>query len=318
MSAKTILVATGSHPMIPELPGKEHLISSNECFELEQLPGSIVIIGAGYIGMEFASIFAGLRRRRDRALSRRSDLARFRHAISVTGLPKRCAIAASISAWILTWPRSRRRGRAIACKLKRGDSIAAGLVMAATGRCPNTIGTRAGEGSASSSARTGGSWSTNTPESSVDNIYAVGDVTDRKNLTPVAIHDANAFAETLFNGKPHQGRLQLHPDGGVLGARDRHGRSLRGTGAREARVGGHRYLQDQLQTLALDGQRARREDGDKARGRHEDRQGARRATSSAPMRPRSCRWRRSRSGSAPPRQTSTRPWRCILRPPRSW
>ncbi len=59
LSAKTILVATGSRPMIPDLPGKEHLISSNECFELEQLPGSIVIIGAGYIGMEFASIFAG-------------------------------------------------------------------------------------------------------------------------------------------------------------------------------------------------------------------------------------------------------------------
>src|SRR4029079_7185299 len=60
LSAKTILVATGGHPMIPDLPGKEHLISSNRCFELEQLPGSIVIIGAGYIGMEFASIFAGL------------------------------------------------------------------------------------------------------------------------------------------------------------------------------------------------------------------------------------------------------------------
>ena len=60
LSAKTILVATGGHPMIPDFPGKEHLISSNECFELEQLPGSIVIIGAGYIGMEFASIFNGL------------------------------------------------------------------------------------------------------------------------------------------------------------------------------------------------------------------------------------------------------------------
>ncbi|MET0301788.1 MAG: FAD-dependent oxidoreductase, partial [Methyloceanibacter sp.] len=60
LSAKTILVATGAHPVIPEVTGREHLISSNECFELEQLPGSIVIIGAGYIGMEFASIFNGL------------------------------------------------------------------------------------------------------------------------------------------------------------------------------------------------------------------------------------------------------------------
>ena len=60
MSAKTILIATGSHPMIPDLPGREHLISSNECFLLENLPERIVIIGAGYIGMEFASIFKGL------------------------------------------------------------------------------------------------------------------------------------------------------------------------------------------------------------------------------------------------------------------
>jgi len=58
--AKTILIATGGHPMIPNLPGSEHLISSNECFQLEQLPESIIIVGAGYIGMEFASIFAGL------------------------------------------------------------------------------------------------------------------------------------------------------------------------------------------------------------------------------------------------------------------
>ena len=58
--AKTILVATGGHPMIPKLPGAEHFISSNECFQLEHLPESIIIVGAGYISMEFASIFAGL------------------------------------------------------------------------------------------------------------------------------------------------------------------------------------------------------------------------------------------------------------------
>ncbi len=59
MTARTILIASGSHPMIPDVPGREHLISSNECFLLERLPARIVIIGAGYIGMEFASIFRG-------------------------------------------------------------------------------------------------------------------------------------------------------------------------------------------------------------------------------------------------------------------
>ncbi|MDL1868749.1 hypothetical protein FBQ98_04905, partial [Gammaproteobacteria bacterium PRO6] len=60
LSAEYILMATGSSPVIPDVPGNEHLISSNECFQLEELPKSIVIIGAGYIGMEFASIFTGL------------------------------------------------------------------------------------------------------------------------------------------------------------------------------------------------------------------------------------------------------------------
>ncbi len=60
ITAKIILIATGGHPIIPDVPGKEHLISSNECFQLEALPDSIVIVGAGYIAMEFASIFNGL------------------------------------------------------------------------------------------------------------------------------------------------------------------------------------------------------------------------------------------------------------------
>jgi glutathione reductase (NADPH) len=60
ISADYILIATGGSPSMPDVPGKEHLISSNECFQLEALPDSIVVIGAGYIGMEFASIFAGL------------------------------------------------------------------------------------------------------------------------------------------------------------------------------------------------------------------------------------------------------------------
>ena len=309
LSAKTILVATGSHPMIPDLPGKEHLISSNECFELEQLPEQHRHYRRRLYRHGVRLDLRRARRRGDRALSRRPDLARLRHGSARRAWPRRCAIAASISAWIPTWPRSRRRGAAIACKLKRGDSIAADLVMAATGRVPNTIGL----GLEQVGVELGWNGRLVVDEfskSSVDNIYAVGDVTDRMNLTPVAIHEANAFAETLFNDNADAGRSRLHPDGGVLGAGDRHG-GLTEEKAREM-YRGRRYLQDRasgrlrsmvsgrdekmLMKLVVD---------------METRQGARRAISSAAMRPRSCRWRRSRSGSARPRRSSTRPWRCI-------
>ena len=200
LSAKTILVATGSRPMIPDLPGKEHLISSNECFELEQLPGSIVIIGAGYISMEFASIFAGLgvavtvlyrgdQILRDFDMELRDGLA---EAMRNRGVDLRMETdVASVE----------KEGSGFRVRLKRGDSIAADLVMAATGRLPNTMGM----GLEKVGVELGWDGRLVVDEfskSAVDNIYAVGDVTHRLNLTPVAIHEATAFAETLFNDTP--------------------------------------------------------------------------------------------------------------------
>ncbi len=199
-SAKTILVATGSHPMIPDLPGKEHLISSNECFELEQLPASIVIIGAGYIGMEFASIFAGLgvavtvlyrgdQILRDFDMDLRDGLA---EAMRNRGVDLRMETdVASVE----------REGQGYRVRLKRGNSIVADRVMAATGRRPNTMGL----GLEKAGVELGWDGRLVVDEfskSAVDNIYAVGDVTHRMNLTPVAIHEATAFAETLFNNTP--------------------------------------------------------------------------------------------------------------------
>jgi len=200
LSAKTILVATGGHPMIPDFPGKEHVISSNQCFELEQLPGSIVIIGAGYIGMEFASIFAGLgvavtvlyrgdQVLRDFDMDLRDGLA---EAMRNHGIDLRMETdVASVE----------KDGGGYRVHLKRGDSVGAGLVMAATGRVPNTMGL----GLQHAGVELGWDGRLVVDEfskSSVDNIYAVGDVTHRVNLTPVAIHEATAFAETLFNNRP--------------------------------------------------------------------------------------------------------------------
>ncbi|MBK5196818.1 MAG: glutathione-disulfide reductase [Methyloceanibacter sp.] len=200
VSAKTILVATGSHPMIPDLPGQEHLISSNECFELEQLPASIVIVGAGYIGMEFASIFRGfgvavtVLYRGDQVLRDFDNDLRdgVAEAMRNRGIDLRMDTDVD---------RIDKEGSGFRVHLKRGDSIAADLVMAATGRGPTTSGL----GLEQAGVELGGNGRIVVDEfskSSVDSIYAVGDVTDRKNLTPVAIHEATAFAETVFSNKP--------------------------------------------------------------------------------------------------------------------
>jgi glutathione reductase (NADPH) len=198
--AKTILVSTGGHPMIPKLPGAEHFISSNECFQLERLPESIVIVGAGYIGMEFASIFAGLGvhvtvlHRGDQVLRNfdadlRDGLA---EAMRKRGIDIRIETdVASID----------KDGDGYRVHCKNGDSLRASLVMAATGRLPNTMGL--GLQQAGVDLGWNGHVVVNEfSRSSVDNIYAVGDVTDRVNLTPVAIHEATAFVETLFNDTP--------------------------------------------------------------------------------------------------------------------
>jgi glutathione reductase (NADPH) len=198
--AKTILIATGGHPMIPKLPGSEHFISSNECFRLERLPESIAIVGAGYIGMEFASIFAGLGvkvsviHRGDQIL--RDFDGDLRDALA-EAMRKR-GIDIRIDTEIA---RIDKEDGGYRLHFKRGDSLTAELVMAATGRLPNTMGL----GLQQVGVEFGWNGHVVVDEysrSSVDNIYAVGDVTDRVNLTPVAIREATAFAETMFNDTP--------------------------------------------------------------------------------------------------------------------
>jgi len=197
--AKTILVSTGGHPMIPKLPGSEYFISSNECFQLERLTESIIIVGAGYIGMEFASIFAGLGvhvtvlHRGDQVL-RNFDMD-LRDGLAEA--MRRRGIDIRINTDI---ERIDKEGNGYRVHCKNGDNLAAGLVMAATGRLPNTMSL----GLDKAGVDLGWNGYVAVDEfsrSSADNIYAVGDVTDRVNLTPVAIHEATAFAETVFNDK---------------------------------------------------------------------------------------------------------------------
>jgi glutathione reductase (NADPH) len=198
--AKTILIATGGHPAIPKLQGAEHFITSNECFQLERLPESIAIVGAGYIGMEFASIFAGLGVKVS-VIHRGEQILRDFDGDLRDGLAetmRRHGVDIRVNTEL---ERIDKEGDGFRILFKRGDSLQAGLVMAATGRLPNTVGL----GLEQAGVELGWNGHVVVDEysrSSVENIYAVGDVTDRVNLTPVAIHEATAFSETVFNDKP--------------------------------------------------------------------------------------------------------------------
>jgi glutathione reductase (NADPH) len=199
-TAENILIATGSWPETPDIPGIEHVISSNEALDLKELPRRIVIVGGGYIAVEFAGIFNGLGVevveliRRDELLYGFDDDMRVALGQEMRGrgveLNPRIHVA-----------RIEKRGNGFSVIATTGREFDADLVMYATGRAPNTKGlglAEAGVQTNQDSAVVVDEWQ----RSSVPNIYAIGDVTDRINLTPVAIAEGRALAETLFNNNP--------------------------------------------------------------------------------------------------------------------
>ncbi len=200
ISAKHILVATGSRPFIPDIAGAEHVITSNEALQLEALPESIAIVGGGYIALEFATIFAGLGVQVS-VLYRGPQILRgfdddVREALAgelvKRGIDIRCNTE-------VTGVTPDRGGYVL--DFRDGDSLHKQLVMYATGRVPNTLGL----GLKKTGVELGWNGYVVVDEysrSSVDNIFAIGDVTHRVNLTPVAIAEAMAFCETLFNDNP--------------------------------------------------------------------------------------------------------------------
>ncbi len=197
--AAFILVATGGVPRKPDIPGGELMITSDEAFHLPALPRQIAVVGAGYIGVEFAHIFAGLGaqvtlvHRYERVLPGfDADL----RACVEDGL-----VRAGIRVITDDEPRAvERAGDQLAMTL-RGSTVLADLVMAATGRRPATDGLGLAELGVALDARGAvvvDEWS----RTSVEHIFAVGDVSGRVALTPVAIREGHAFADTVFGGRP--------------------------------------------------------------------------------------------------------------------
>jgi glutathione reductase (NADPH) len=203
ITAGKILIATGGWPVRPEFPGSEHGITSNEVFHLETLPKRVVIAGGGYIANEFAGIFHGfgahvtIVNRGDQILRGYDEQIRDRLLqISMTkGIEFRFnAPFESIE--------KRDDGKLIV-RMKGCDDINADLVLFATGRAPNVTGL--GLDAAGVALNDKGAVIVDADnKSSVDSIYAVGDVTDRIQLTPVAIREGQAFADTIFGNKPHR------------------------------------------------------------------------------------------------------------------
>jgi glutathione reductase (NADPH) len=200
VTAETILVATGGRAVKPAIPGAELAITSDEAFHLADLPRRIAVLGGGYIACEFAGIFNGLGAEvtlayRGEALLRGFDGDVRQHLgeeIQRKGIKLVLGAAPA---------RIEKRGGELAVIFGDGREIAADAVMAATGRHPNTAGIgleAAGVKLAKDGAVAVDEWS----RSSVANIYAVGDVTNRVNLTPVAIKEAHAFADTLYGRRP--------------------------------------------------------------------------------------------------------------------
>ncbi len=200
LSAGRILIATGGHPVVPQIEGAELAITSNEAFGLEALPGSILVVGGGYVAAEFASIFNGLGV--ETAISYRRDMILRGFDQDLREGLSEAMRASGIEILVNSQPRRLIKvPGGIDVEFEHGASATYGAVMFATGRAPNTreLGLDAiGVVCNARAAVQVDEWS----RSSVDSIFAVGDVTDRSALTPVAVREGAAFAETEFRGTP--------------------------------------------------------------------------------------------------------------------
>jgi glutathione reductase (NADPH) len=200
IDAKVILIATGARPQTLAVPGIEHAITSNEAFHLERLPPRIVIAGGGYIANEFAGIFNELGSKV--TLVNRSDRILRSYDAQIRDRLLQISTSKGIQ-FVFNAPLERVERRADGVLLVHlGDAtLECDTFMCATGRIPNTDGL----GLESAGVELEASGAVRVDEysrSTCPSIYAVGDVTNRVQLTPVAIREGQAFAETVFGKNP--------------------------------------------------------------------------------------------------------------------
>ncbi|HKS56829.1 MAG TPA: glutathione-disulfide reductase [Steroidobacteraceae bacterium] len=200
VEAKVILIATGARPQTLAVPGIEHAITSNEAFHLEKLPPRIVIAGGGYIANEFAGIFNELGSKV--TLINRSDRILRSYDAQISDRLLQISTSKGLQfVFNATLQRVERRADGVLVVHLADTSLECEAFMCATGRIPNTDGL----GLASAGVELEASGAVRVDEysrSTCPSIYAVGDVTNRVQLTPVAIREGQAFAETVFGKNP--------------------------------------------------------------------------------------------------------------------
>jgi glutathione reductase (NADPH) len=199
--AAYVLISTGGAPSYGDpIPGLEHVISSNEAFHLPELPRRVVIQGGGYIGVEFAGIFSGLGSevtlicRSDNILRGFDDDLRHHLRVEMEKHGIRVVTSRKITA-------VEQAGTHFSVHVSDGNHVRADRVLFATGRLPNVAKLGLEQAGVTMGAN-GGIAVDDYSRTAVSNIYAVGDVTNRLALTPVAIREGHAFADTVFGGKP--------------------------------------------------------------------------------------------------------------------
>ena len=232
--ARYILVAVGAHPTLePVIPGGELGITSNEVFHLESLPERIMIVGGGYIAVEFAGIFAGLGSQVT-LLHRGDKLLRgfdedIRDALGEAYARRGINLALGKTALRLD-----KAAEGITATLSDGSTLTVDQVLVATGRRPNTDGLgleKAGITVDEVGAIPVDAYS----QTLIPSVYAIGDVTNRANLTPIAIREGHAFADTVFGSRPTMVDYDLIPTAvfstpeiGVIGCSEAVARSVYG------------------------------------------------------------------------------------------
>lgn len=199
VTAENILIATGGRPILPPIPGIEHAITSDQALDLPERPGRVVIVGGGYIAVEFAGIFRAfgaevtIAIRGGQILRGFDDDVRAHLAAEMT--KKGIAIrGASVVKAI------EKTAAGLSLRLEGGETLACDRVLYATGRAPNTEDLGLAEAGVELTAKRAVKVDAYS-RASVANIFAVGDVTDRMNLTPVALAEGMAVARTLFGGE---------------------------------------------------------------------------------------------------------------------
>ena len=201
VSADKILIATGARPWKPEIPGAEHSITSDEAFHLKSLPKSVAVIGGGFIACEFAGIFNGLGSKVVQLYRGEQILRGFDHDVQNTLAAEMQKKGIEIQLNTNVTELIRQTDGHITLKLDDGSELQADTVMFATGRVPNVRGL--GLRDAGVHVSPGGMIPVNEfSQTNLQNVFAVGDVTNRVNLTPVALMEGHAFADSEFGGNP--------------------------------------------------------------------------------------------------------------------